>query len=916
MLIKEDLKRIFDEEKYRVAIFKEEGFTRKKCKRCGSYFWTLDGDRETCGDTACEGGYIFLKDNYKIREMNLNQTVKHWMNYFTKKGHVKIKDYPVVARWREDIFFTIASIADFQPWVLNGTVDPPAPSLVVAQPCIRFGGKSFCDIDNVGKTGRHLSLFIMGGQHSFNSKLKNLKGYWMDKCIELNYDYLVNELKLPGNQITYKEDVWQGGGNFGPSLEVFYNGLEIVNNVFMQYECDSTGEYREMEFKVIDVGWGLERLTWLSRKTLNIYEAVFNTITEPLKKTAEVNIPPDILLEYNILSGCIEADNSEKNILTQSRMRSLIQGYELEIEKLQAIYAIADHLRTFIFALADGAIPSNVGGGYNIRTLLRRVFSLKKTYLKNIDLIEICLEHINTLKKTYPRVHNSIHLIEDIIKIELERYENTIEKGRKYIQTLLEKEGGISEDKMREIYVSKGITPETVKEIALELNKQVTVPSSFYLNIPNKTSEKAVKDDDIKLRDYVKNLPPTKKLYYEKPYDKKFKAKVIKNILNKYIILDQTLFYPEGGGQLGDNGRLNNQPVIRAFKISDIILHELQTPYEISEGVEVEGEIDWSRRLQLMRNHTAAHILNSAARKILGKHVWQAGAEKTPSRSRLDITHYKPLTREEILSIEKLCNEIILENRKVKIKNLERNIAEKKYGFTIYQGGAVPGKILRIVEVEGWDAEACGGTHVKRTGELGFMKIINTERIQDGVIRLEYLTGNAAVDYIQQQDQELHRIAGLLDVPVNQIYSAVEKFYKLSKELKKKVERIQKTSSVENINMKLVERLGENELYTGLVDDATIKDLINICAGIKTRMKNAILLFFSKREGINIVLMIPEEIAEKANAGLIIKEDLKELNVKGGGNPELGQGVAPIETDIERIIEKVRVILKNKLNSR
>ncbi len=916
MLIKENLKRMFDEEKYRVTVFKEEGFTRKKCKQCGSFFWTLDSSRETCGDTACVGGYMFLKDNYKIRRMDLNQTIKHWADYFTKNNHVRIKDYPVVARWRDDIFFTIASITDFQPWVLNGTVDPPAPSLIVAQPCIRFGGKGFCDIDNVGKTGRHLSLFIMGGQHSFNSKIKNLKGYWMDECIELNYNYLVNELKIPKNQITYKEDVWQGGGNFGPSLEVFYNGLEIVNNVFMQYEVNANGEYREMEFKVIDVGWGLERLTWVSRKTPNIYEAVFNTIIDRVKKIAEINIPPDLLLEYNILSGCMEVDENRGDNLTQSRMRSLIQRYELEIEKLQAVYAIADHLRTFIFALADGAIPSNVGGGYNIRTLLRRVFSLKKTLLENIDLFEICLEHIKTLKKTYPRIHNSVHLIEDILKIELERYESSIEKGRKYIQNLLEKEREITEEKMREIYVSKGITPETVKEIALKMNKQVVIPTSFYLNISNKTSERSVKNEDNKLIEHIKDLQATKKLYYEKPYDKKFKAKVIKNILNKYIILDRTLFYPEGGGQLGDSGRLNNQPVTRSFKISDVILHELEKPAKIEEGVEIEGEIDWSRRLQLMRNHTGAHILNNAARKILGKHIWQAGAEKTPSRSRLDITHYKSLTKEEVSSIEKLCNEIILENRKVKIKNLERNLAEKEYGFTIYQGGAVPGRFLRIVEIEGWDAEACGGTHVKRTGEIGFLKIINTERIQDGVIRLEYLTGNAALEYIQRQDQELHRLAILLNVPVNQIYNAVEKFYKLSKELKKKMERMQKTINIENINMKLVERLGENELYTCLVEEATIKDLINISAGIRKRMKNAILLLFSKKEAINIVLMVPAHITKNVNAGLIIKEDLKELNVKGGGNSELGQGVAPLQAEIDQIIEAVKNVLKNKLNSR
>ncbi|MEM2907077.1 MAG: alanine--tRNA ligase [Candidatus Odinarchaeota archaeon] len=917
MIPKEELRKLFTEEKYRVAIFKNEGFTRKRCKICGAYFWSLDSGREICGDTGCMGGYMFLKDDYKIRKMNLHQTIEDWANYFTKNDHVRIKDYPVVARWRDDVFFTIASITDFQPWVLNGTVEPPASSLIVPQPCIRFGGKGFCDIDNVGRTGRHLSLFIMGGQHSFNSKLKKINGYWMDRCIELNYDYLVNHLKLPKEKITYKEDVWQGGGNFGPSLEVFYNGLEIVNNVFMQYEFNSKGAYREMDFKVIDVGWGLERLTWLSRRTFNVYDAVFDRIVEQLKKTAGVNIPPEILLEYNMLSGRVDRGEAEKNnIINQSKTTMLIKDYEREIEKLQAVYAIADHLRTFIFALADGAIPSNVGGGYNIRALLRRVFSLKKAYSLNIDLAEICYEHINMLKRTYPRVENTYQTVEDILKIELERYENTIEKGKRYIQSLLEKEGVIDADKMREIYVSRGITPETVKEIALELNKDVTIPSCFYLELSNKNVEETVKEEKEDLTNYVKNLEPTEKLYYETPYAKRFKAKVVRNILNKYLVLDKTLFYPEGGGQIGDSGVIKGEKIIRAFKVSDVILHELYNPAKIGEGEQVEGEIDWDRRLQLMRNHTSAHIVNSAARHILGKHVWQAGAEKTPDRSRLDITHYKPLTRDEIFAIEKLCNKIILENRKVRVKNLERNTAEKKYGFTIYQGGAVPGRILRIVEIEGWDAEACGGTHVKRTGEIGVLKIVGAERIQDGVVRIEYLSGEAALSHIQDQEKELRKIAELLDVPVNQVYAATEKFYKLSKELKKKVERIQKTISDENLNIKMVDRLGENEFYTGVVEEATIKDLINICAGLRGRLKNAVLLLFGKSNSLNVVLMLPENISKNINAGLIIKEELKEFEVKGGGKPELGQGTAPLNSDIERIIYTVKNILRNKLNLR
>ncbi|OYT29637.1 MAG: hypothetical protein B6U95_02100 [Thermofilum sp. ex4484_82] len=366
MITKSKLKNLLTEEKYKVNLFKEAGFVRKQCVKCGGFFWTLDPDRTTCGDPVCENGYKFIGE--QKGNWNYHETIEHWCSFFEKHGHKRIREYPVVARWRDDITFTIASIADFQPWVVSGVVDPPANPLVVPQPCLRFGGKGFNDVDNVGRTGRHFSLFVMGGQHAFNSD--KWKGYWMDRCIELNFKFLTEELKIPQEEITYREDVWIGGGNFGPCLEAFAKGLEIVNNVFMQYE-------------------------------------VLPPVLKWLKSQVGLKVDEKLLKEYVIYMGML--DVSEMGNIDAIRRKIAEQigiNYEelkRELEPLEALYAIADHTRALIFAIADGALPSNVGGGYNLRTILRRALSLNDLYGFEIDFLELFYRHIDYLKNIEAR---------------------------------------------------------------------------------------------------------------------------------------------------------------------------------------------------------------------------------------------------------------------------------------------------------------------------------------------------------------------------------------------------------------------------------------------------------------------------------------------------------------------------------
>ncbi|MFX1295752.1 MAG: alanine--tRNA ligase, partial [Promethearchaeota archaeon] len=751
-LNKKELRKIFGRKTYEVQLFKERGFIRKKCPQCGDYYWTLNPDRSNCGDTNCIGGYKFIGKG-SCKNWDFHDTVKNWCNFFEKRGHTRVTEYPTVSRWRDDIEFTIASIACFQPNVLNGTITPPANPLVIPQPCIRFGGRGFNDIANVGRTGRHLTSFIMGGQHSFNSKKLGYKGYWMDRCIELDFQFLTQVLEIPETEVTLREDIWIGGGNFGPCLESFCDGLEIVNSVFMQYEVLPDNNYRQMEMMVVDVGWGVERVGWYASGTPTVYEATFGPVLTKMKDAVGIKIDKNLLSKYYVLSGLLNVDEVNIKVQRKKVAKSLNIDY-IELEKilgpLESLYAIADHLRTLIYTISDGAIPSNVGGGYNLRTILRRAINLKKKYhFDNLDLLEICHWHIDFLQKTYKGVKKANDSIDEIFQIEQERYYNTLNKGRNQITNLIKKKVEFNLDKLIELYQSEGILPELIEEIASEQDVHIEIPAQFFTELMERNIQRRMEHEltlEKKLKDSLKDIPKTLLLYYKDQYLDTSEATVLKILPENNIVLNQTIFYPLGGGQMHDKGVIDEYQVINVEKVGGVVIHQLEKkPSKLKEGDKIQIKIDKDRRISLMRHHTGTHIINGAAKRILGNHIWQAGAEKKPDIARLDITHYKAINQKQIWEIEKLANQVVMETRPVDIKFWTRGDAEKEFGFTLYQGGIVPGKEIRVINIQDWDVEACGGTHLKNTGEIGPIKIMSARRIQDGIIRLIYTCGTAAV---------------------------------------------------------------------------------------------------------------------------------------------------------------------------
>ncbi|MFW6220209.1 MAG: alanine--tRNA ligase [Nanoarchaeota archaeon] len=763
---------------YATSILKRDGFIRKQCKNCNIYFWSVNKNQDVCGDSICNGGFNFFENNPAKEKLSYVKVWQKFSKMFEDFGYTKIKRYPTVARWNPTMEFTIASIAAFQPYVISGEVKAPAKKLVIPQFCVRFS-----DIENIGITAGHNTGFVMIGQHMFV-----LKEEWSQEKAFSDIKKWLNEgLGICDEELTFHEDAWAGGGNAGPCMEYFSRGLELGNQVYMLYEQTPNDELIDLKLKVLDMGMGMERNAWFSQSTSTQHQAIYPEAIEYLLKKTNQKIDEDFMKKFVPHSGKLnldEIDDIDKAWQDVSNILEIkVSELKNKILPLSAIFSIADHTRTLLFTLNDGALPSNVGGGYNLRILLRRCFSFIDKYNYDINLIDVIKIHAQTLNEIFPELENNLENIKKIIDVEKEKYNATKEKTKQIVSSIIKKD--ITEKTLLELYDSNGISPELIINEAKKYNIDIKMPTNFF----GKVSELHEKKEQIHSTKNTKtfdiqNIKETKANYFDDYRISEFEAKVLW-IKDNFVILDKTLFYPTSGGQINDFGKINEIDVINVIKQGAYIIHELKTTPNFKVNDIVFGKIDECRRKQLSQHHTAAHIINAAARFILGKHVNQAGAKKTIKKAHLDLTHYKSISDDEIKKIEDKANEIVSKDIIIKKGFYERGEAEDKFGMDIYQGGAVPGKELRIVEIPGIDVEACGGTHLNSTKEVGLIKIEKTTKIQDGIIRLIFTAGDACNLTCNYQEELITKISKLLNVKKELIPKRSEEIFTLWKKCKK-----------------------------------------------------------------------------------------------------------------------------------
>ncbi len=928
----------FPAEAYALPFFKQEGFVRKHCPKCGEWYWTQNQAQETCGESSSDecGFYTFINNPATKKSFTLPEMREAFLSFFERNGHTRIKPYPVVARWRKDIYLTHASIIDFQPYVTEGIAPPPANPLVISQPSIRL-----TDISNTGPTfGRHLTIFEMGGAHAFNYPDKEV--YWKNETVQFHHRFATEALGIKSEEVIYKEGVWVGGGNAGPDVECICRGLEVGTLVFMQYKVVGD-DFVELPIRTVDTGYGIDRFAWISQGVPSAFQAIYGKMLDKIYAMAGLtNVDNNFLSQVAKYSGLVSVDKTANRMVTRRRVAELsgidLKTLESVLMPIENAWAITDHTKTLSFMLAEGVVPSNIQEGYLARLLFRRVYRLMRTLnIEPAKLYDIVDMQVDYWSKDFPQIKAMQNEIIEMLKVEEEKFKDTLLRGEGMVKRIASDlkakgTGKLPMDTLTELYDSHGLPPEIVKQAAEKEGIQVELPENFYALIAQRHmgAAKPTEEEDAQaektLQKEAEQLPATETLYYTDTYMREFDAKVLKIISGVYVVLDKTCLYPEGGGQPADHGWLwagdAKFDVVDTQKIGKVIVHKLASAATFKEGSVVHGVIDWDRRYSLMKAHTVTHLINGAASRVLGEHVWQSGTQKGLETSRLDITHYRRLTQEEVHKIEQLANQAIAADMKVTIKWYPRNEAESLYGFRLYQGGAVPGKDIRVVKTGDWDVEACAGTHLQSTLEVGYVKIIYTERVQDGVERLGYAVGIEAVKAVQKQETQLWKVSEILAAPVDKLDKTAEKLVKELKEANVERRRlIKELAAKEGAAGQAQAAEATTEVDGVAIVKRDFGEVIDVDRMVQTatemikRNPATVTLFYgSDGKTCRLMVMAGDAAVQKGvNAGNVVKESAPIFGGGGGGRPNFAQGGGTKPEKLKEAVNTAEETVKKQL---
>ncbi|MEL0330673.1 MAG: alanine--tRNA ligase [Candidatus Poseidoniales archaeon] len=920
-----------------LAVFHDNGYIRKQCRVTSLWFWTSDAERETCGDTS-EDEYTFigapLIEGFEQRGKALKDAMREaFLGYFTQRDHARIHPYPVLARWRDDIHLTIASIADFQPHVTSGEVEPPANPLAVSQPCIRL-----TDVDAVGRSGRHLTTFEMMAHHVFNRPDEGLEIYWMEQCVQHCHSMLTETFGIDAGEITYVENPWCGGGNAGAAVEVIVGGLELATLVFMDMEEHPEGDvelkgdrYRTMPLQIIDTGYGLERFCWAAAGTPTIYEAIYPETVAWLKQLSGfesvANQWPSLdldrlLSEMSRLNGImnIEAGVDGEMLVNIFLTRLAERGLEVSSEQFSSIteplaniYAIPDHLHALCNMLGDGLVPSNAKAGYLARMLARRVLRMRDELSISVPLSELASHHLDVNMGGHLNKQTKEGLL-TILTLEEERYAEMLRKGTNVIQTQLKslpkESDSIPDEQLFTMNDSHGLAPDMAITLARQAGwSMVNLRTGFSAEMAERharmAKEAAKGPDDSSHTLLAGDLPPTVPLYYDTVYEPTFEASVLACLANEgqgptgsshAVVLDSTLFYPEGGGQEGDHGRFvqgdHHVNVLDTQKVGDLIVH--YTDGALVTNGSVRGHLDWKRRKQLMDHHTAVHIVGGAARRLLGPHIFQAGSHLTVESGRLDITHYHRLTRADLDAMEDMANAVLSEVSTTEKSELNRKDADLLHGFDLYQGGAPKGDSIRILKIAEHDIQACGGTHHDEPGQIGSIRIVRSTAVQDGVERLHIVAGDAALAYARAQDELVRASSEVFGVHGDDLPKAAARFFKEWKEQRKLIEHLESeivrlrtsgggdaSTDIDGVRVVVMEIDGDLKSMTTMLKELTLDGDVPTLA-----------VLGSKDGGGKLMIGITEHTvaSERYNAVDLLRSISSHIRGGGGGRPTFAQG--------------------------
>lgn len=881
-----------------------------------------------------------------MKKMTVTEIRKKFLDYFESKDHYVGKSYPLVPESDKSLLLINAGMAPLKNYFM-GIESPPNKRMATCQKCIRTG-----DIENVGKTARHATFFEMLGNFSFGD-------YFKKEAIEWSWDFTTKELGLKEDELwisVYEEDdeafeIWEnhikvpkerivrlgkednfweigtGTGPCGPCSEIYIDRgkefgcedenckpgcdcdrfLEFWNLVFTQFDKDEQGNYNPLPNPNIDTGMGLERIACIMQNVESIFD---------------IDTMKNLVNQISTMSGKEYGNDDKKDI---------------------SIRVIADHVRAVTFLISDGVLPSNEGRGYVIRRLIRRAIRHGKLLgMEDMFLWKLVNTVVENYKEAYEELEEKQEYIEKVLKIEEQKFEETLDQGISILNTYIEKHKSnnkniLSAEEAFKLYDTYGFPLELTLEILIENN--MTVDEDGFKEAMKIQRDRARSARNEKGVDGWKNdlsgldlsVDTTLFIGYDSLSCKTQIKDIVKNSqISKKIsegdeailIFDETPFYGESGGQVGDKGYIKGEGfegIVEDVKKSPngLFLHDIKlTKGEINKGDLVELIVNKDFRGAVQRNHTATHILHKALKEIVGEHIQQAGSLVTDTRLRFDFNHFEGLTNEEIQNIENKVNKVIYEGHKVSIKTMDIDEAKKIGAMALF--GEKYDKDVRVVSVEDYSTELCGGTHVQNSSDIGMFKILSESGIASGVRRIEAITGESVYKYLLEKERLIKDIQTVLkckeDMMVSKVSQTIEELKDSTKELSKL-----KAESAMNKLEEMVARAKDikgimyiSEIFEGIDDEI----LRNTAEKIINANNNSVVLFSNivELDKVSFVCMVSPKAQEQGvNAGKLIKDVAKITGGGGGGRPNMAQAGGKDSSKVDEAMKESINILENQI---
>lgn len=879
----------------------------------------------------------------------VNELRRKYLEFFESKGHLKMNSFSLVPQNDNSLLLINAGMAPLKPY-FTGQEIPPRRRVTTCQKCIRTG-----DIDNVGKTARHLTFFEMLGNFSFGDYFKHEAINWswefLTKVIGMEEDRLypsiyadddeafniwTKEVGVPAERITrfYRDEngdcdnFWEhGAGPCGPCSEIYYDRgikygcgkpdckvgcdcdrfMEVWNNVFTQFESDGHHHYTELKQKNIDTGMGLERLAVVVQDVDSVFD--IDTMKAIRDKICE-------------LAGVTYMADEHKDV---------------------SIRLITDHIRSVTFMASDGIIPSNEGRGYVLRRLLRRAARHGRTLgIDGLFLAKLATTVIDSSKDGYPELDEKRELILKVLTTEEENFNKTIDQGLVILSDLesrLVKEGKTcldGEDAFR-LYDTYGFPIDLTNEILEE--KGFTVDMDGFNNAMNKQKETArgarketnYMGADATVYDKIDTRITSEFVGYdtletESEITVFTTSEDITDTLAEgmegTIIVNKTPFYATMGGQQGDTGVITCNGSV--FEVIDTIRLKggrvghvgKVTAGSFNVGDKVTLTVDEKKRIDTAKNHSATHLLQEALRIVLGNHVEQAGSLVTPDRLRFDFTHFQPMTEEEIEKVEAIVNEQIAKSIDVETKVLAIEDAKKTGAKALFNEKY--GDTVRVVCMGDFSKEFCGGTHVSNTGLINSFKIVSESGVAAGVRRIEALTGNGVFAYYKDIEKKYNDICKAAKATPANVEEKIAHMQAEIKSLNSEIESLKNKAA----NEALGDVLNQAEDVNGVkflavkLNDVDMNELRNLSDDLKSKIGSGVVVLASAMgsDKVNLIVTATDDIVKAGvHAGNIIKSAAPCVGGGGGGRPNMAQAGGKNPAGIEKAFETAKETLASML---